>query len=188
MGRKGTIFWITLVLFVLPLASMYYLNDGLRFRKGMVDILKSKGHVGLYDVVDEYGQPLSPSVLRGRSVSILTNVLDDKAAHRVDGVKKTLESLGDIVVIGFVEDSARVTRYRKERGALWNPVLADSAVVAAVGMNGSDRSVLLVDTAGLVRNYYDIGDSLAMRSLILHTAYITPHMPKPTFEVLRRKK
>ena len=68
--KKKNVFLISglvfLVLFVLPLGSIYFLNSGLQYRKTSVSELSDLGKVGDFNLNNQNNLPVSPAMLRGR--------------------------------------------------------------------------------------------------------------------------
>jgi len=192
--KKGTSIYFRaavtfLILFVLPLDSIYFLSKGRDFNRDVFADLKDQGKIAKFEVNNQNNLPISNDLLYGRvAVVNFLSENEEKAKEQTAQIAKVHESFDDTEDVYFIsfaheDESKNLVDRSMEFGIKdakqwslttldknkWNEMASD--VFKAGSMN---EGIVLVDTSLSVRHqYHGYSDSL-IGNLVLHISKVIP--------------
>ncbi|GIV32167.1 MAG: hypothetical protein KatS3mg030_469 [Saprospiraceae bacterium] len=179
-----------LVLFILPAASLYFLNSGKNYRLQALSELQELGRVADFRAIDQMGRQTTPQSIR-RKVVVMASVPNQSDSlqfytRRLGVVHQAYDETNDLLLIMAIrQDSAiDLAHLAIELGIKdadqWRLVKAPAPQVLdeAFHVHVPARNVALVDTSGMVRKLYNIYDNHEMGRLMEHIALIIPKQPR----------
>lgn len=179
-----------LVLFVLPAASLYFLNSGKNYRLQALSELENLGRAGEFTAIDQSGKEVNLSTLSKKVVVVaaVPNHSDSLKYYtsRLDIVHKAYDDTPDVLLLMGINADDRIDLAKLslqlgiEDAEQWRLLHAPtrSLFSQAFQLGNEDKSVALVDTSGMVRNFYNIYDNREMGRLMEHIALIIPKQPR----------
>ena len=98
---------IFMVLFILPLGSIYFLNSGKNYRKDSLAEMENKGKVAAFQFNNQNNLSISPEVLRGK-VAVVNFISDDVSlakfqTERMSLVHQSYNDTEDVIFLSFVK-------------------------------------------------------------------------------------
>lgn len=192
--EKGTSIYVRaavtfLILFVLPLGSIYFLSKGRDFNREVFDDLKDQGKIAEFQINNQNNLPISKELLYGRvAVVNFLSENEDKAKEQSAQIAKVHESFDDtedVYFISFVhEDSSRnlVDRSMElgiDDAKQWSLAELEKNRWDEMSSNvfkteSMKEGIVLVDTSLSVRHqYHGYSDSL-IGNLVLHISKVIP--------------
>jgi len=144
------------LLVVFPAVSYWYLMKGYNFRLTALQELENKRVVEDFPFLASERNPL-----RGRA-SLIFDGNHSQALDLIETVYKEFSDREEFQVIGFVNDSVRMSIYP-----------ATSQWITVVDSYPYDLDISLIDTSSTIRNYYDF-DSTSFTKLVQHIPIIIP--------------
>ncbi|MEZ4932448.1 MAG: hypothetical protein R2788_10055 [Saprospiraceae bacterium] len=195
--KKKNVFLISglvfIVLFVLPLGSIYFLNSGANYRKASLDELQEYGKVGEFNLKNQLNIEITPTLLKGR-VAVANFLSDDNetAKKQIDRISKVHESYNeteDVIFLSFVKtDSTEnlidlATNMGIRDNKQWfllgtNKQEYDELARSAFKIKNPNDGIALVDTSMTIRRYYDINSNPEMGRLVEQIAIVIPKQPR----------
>ena len=202
-NKKLTGFLVVGLVFLVPLASWFYLRAGFEYQKEAYAQLDSIGIVPTFQYTDQYDTELDTAFFRGRV--LLLNVLPDgKETETVDRLAKLFDQFdetGRVYVLTLVNPEQR-SKIREARQMLeltaedhWSLVEVGNDELRRLTAQFPEKDtkryrqglIALVDRYGFVRNYYDPLVNEEMGMLIRHLTFVMPRDAKEEVELLRRR-
>lgn len=178
------------ILFVLPVLSLYFLNSGKNYRLQALSELQEHGKVGDFNFINQRGEHITPAVLRGKlTVAALLPSFQDSAAFYADRLSilhQSYDNTKDVVFLSFLQadDTISLTDKATQLGIKdhdqWWLMQCDAATARALFHfpEGKNLQIALADTSLMVRNHYNIYDNHQMGRLVEHIALIIPKQPR----------
>ena len=178
-----------LVLFVLPLGSVYFLTKGRDYRRDAIAELGDHGKVASFEAMNQRGLPISPETLRSK-VAVVNFLSENREAakdqaDRIAMVHQSFDDTEDVLFLSFTlaDSSVNLLDRAKALG------ITDHEQWFLLGASGDkldwlqkevfklekpDNGVALVDTSLTVRRHYDLSDNPAMGRLVEHISIVIP--------------
>ena len=191
--KKKNVFLISglvfLVLFVLPLGSIYFLNSGLQYRKTSVSELSDLGKVGDFNLNNQNNLPVSPAMLRGR-VAVVNFFSENDSiakfqADRIANVHQNYNDVEDVLFLSFIHSdtsinlinaasSLGITDHKQwyllsTQGNQWKDISTNNFKIPNI-----ENGVALVDTSMTIRKIYDLNSNPEMGRLVEQIAIVIP--------------
>src|SRR5690606_25183071 len=112
--KKKNVFLISslvfIVLFVLPLGSIYFLNSGLQYHKDSVAELGDLGKMGTFNIKNQLNSDVTEEVLKGRvAVVNFFSANDSTAKNQADRIAKIQQvytGVEDVVFLSFIQSDS----------------------------------------------------------------------------------
>lgn len=188
---------LTLLLFVIPGLSWYWLDTGMEYQKESRAEMKEYGEIQDFNLLDHRGEPTSLPE-KGKSV-VVSNIFNKKvnamssSYQWLKQIQKQFNNRSDVLFLSFINlDSTQNVKtlakeLKIEDGDQWK--LIDVDMVELMQMR-KDLSVLdsfnipesnmfwLADTSRTIRRYYDSSKTKDMERLIEHISYSMPNKEK----------
>ena len=197
MNIKKIIQFIALgvILIGFPLGSWYYLNEGYKERKGALDQMKYEIPLPEFQKTSQKGV-LSKSDLKG-GYTVLGKVKRFSKDHSViqesEGLFEEFGSSMKMAILTYVEeyDSSAINDYlasvTKDTLSRWyfisgNPNFED------IFKEKSKEHLALIDTFGIVRNYYDTNNSSEIAEMAKHMAMVVMPLMRRGDLVFKREE
>lgn len=177
-----------LVLFVLPLGSIYFLNEGRDYRRESISELEDMGKLNDFQVADQHNVNISPDVLRSRVAVVNFLPQDEKMAReqseRIGLIQQSFDDTEDVLFLSFIpEDTSKSLLERAKKLGIndqkqWHLIAAkendwDKYSKGIFKLPG-EYGVALVDTSGTIRHHYDINSNPDMGRLVEHISIVIP--------------
>ncbi len=180
---------VFLVLFVLPLGSIYFLNSGVSYRKASLSELEDKGKVGAFQLYNQVNIPVSPETLHGKVAVVNFLSEDDSTAHyqmeRLSKVHQSYNETEDVVFLSFIKADSTTNMIDRAKGLgindhqQWFLLGTDEENFRSLSASGfqitePDKGIALVDTSMTIRRHYDISSNPEMGRLVEQIAIVIP--------------
>ncbi len=180
---------VFIVLFILPLGSIYFLNSGLQYRKTSVAELGDLGKIGAFNLKNQNNLPITPELLKGRvTVVNFLSQNDSTAKYQADRIAKVHQNyngVDDVVFISFIQnDSTKslidlASQMGIENNKQWHLLSTNDNQWEDFSFNAfkipdNKTGVALVDTSLTVRRIYDISSNPEMGRLVEQIAIVMP--------------
>jgi len=200
MSRIFRIITISIFLIGFPMVSWYYLNEGYKYRIGVIKELdQNLGNVPAFQLVNQYGVAINQDNLPKNAV--ITNFVDletiDKSKAYMDilyKIQDQFDKKDDILFYTFIKGAslAEVQNYTKslniKEEKQWNFLTGDgeqmeqfiNAFPFPEGVQKSytgNSTVAIADTSSVIRFFYDMNDTKNASKLIEHIANLMPQAP-----------
>ena len=190
--KKNVLFisWlVVVVLFVLPLGSIYFLDSGLQYHKTSVAELEELGKIGAFKVKNQNNLEITPEMLRGRVAVVNFFSENDSTArsqaHRIAKVHQVYSDVDDVLFLSFIHiDSIKnlfglATSLGINDHKQWYLLGIDSKDWGNLSSNiyklqNINSGVALVDTSMTIRRIYDINNDPEMGRLVEQIAIVLP--------------
>ena len=181
---------IFLVLFILPLGSVYFLNKGMNFNKAVKKELTVKGKVSEFSVANQHNSIIDTNLLNGRVTVV--NFFDHNEAtaksqaDQINKVHSSFDDTEDVYFLSFLKkDTNRNLLDRSiELGVndikQWSVVELDEKRWDNISGDvfQSKEGIVLVDTSLNIRHYYKGYNDSLIGHLVLHISKIIPKQPR----------
>lgn len=184
-----------MLLFVLPLGSIYFMNKGINFHKAVTEELEDKGKIGAFKVENQNNLDVSNELLYGR-VTVVNFLSDDsekakKQAAQIKKVHSSFDDTEDVYFLSFVSADTSESLVDRSLGLgiedakQWSLTELNSAEWKNMTDNifhasAMDEGIVLVDTSLSVRHlYHGYTDSL-IGNLVLHISRVVPKQKRRT--------
>lgn len=183
---------VFLVLFVLPLGSIYFLSSGKDYRMTSLSELQDKGMVKDFELKNQNNLSVSPDVLKGRvAVVNFLSENDSLAKYQTDRIAKVHQnynSTEDVLFLSFVKNDSNLNLIDKASALgisdhkQWYLMGADEQKWASLPqyfkIEDAATGVALVDTSMTIRRHYNINDNPEMGRLVEQIAIVIPKQPR----------
>lgn len=184
---------IVALLIIFPAVSWYYLQTGLDHRKKTLSELNELGQIGPFQLRDQSNRIVSQEGLKGKVAVVNFLPADRDQAKALTGrIAKVHQSFSrefGIAFLSFIpQDSTRqIIDVAKELGIenpeqwslLSTPVQEWQRLAEETfRLPKPGSSVALVDSTGMIRNYYDINNNQEMGRLVEQSVLIMPKKKK----------
>jgi len=200
MSRIFRIIAISVFLVGFPMVSWYYLNEGYKYRIGVIKELdQNLGKIPAFNFVNQQGKVVNQDDLPNNAV--ITNFVDletiDKSKSYMDilyKIQDQFDKKDDILFYTFikgaslsdVQDYTKSLNIKEEKQ--WNFLTGDEAqmeqfINAFPFSEGVEKSyagnstVAIADTSSVIRYFYDMNDTNNASKLIEHIANLMPQAP-----------
>ncbi|MEM1326076.1 MAG: hypothetical protein AAGI23_08990 [Bacteroidota bacterium] len=186
-----------LMLVFFPLGSWYYLRMGYNERKGALDELKYEIPLTNFQLLDQTGKVIQKSDLEG-GYSVIGTVdefdANDPIIQASEGLFDEFATSKKMTLITHVEsyDSLAIVNYLNQINqdsisSEWHFVRG-VAPFAAVFEEQPENYLALVDTSGVVRNYYNAADGKEVGDMAKHIAMFVMPLLRDAELVFKRKE
>lgn len=196
-------FVVVALVFLVPLASWFYLRAGFQYQKDAYAQLDSIGIVPAFQYTDQYGTELDTSVFRGR-VLLLNTLPEGREVEAVNQLSKLFDQFDETGRVHLltlangtqkemIRQAGLMTQLTVADG--WSLVETDNDDLRKWASRLPDKKakryrrglIALVDRYGFIRNYYDPMENEDMGMLIRHLTFVMPRDEKEEVELLRRR-
>lgn len=173
-----------IILIGFPLGSWYYLNEGYKERKGALDQMKYEIPLPEFQITSQKGL-LSKADLQG-GYAVLGRIKrfskDNPVIEESEGLFEEFGSSMKMAMLTYVEeyDSSAINDYlasvTKDTLSRWY-FISGNPDFDEVFKAKSKNHLALIDTSGVVRNYYDANNSAEIAEMAKHMAmFVMPLM------------
>jgi len=173
-----------IILIGFPLGSWYYLNEGYKERKGAIDQMKYEIPLPEFQMASQKGI-LSKSDLQG-GYAVLGKIdrfsKEDPIIQESEGLFEEFGSSMKMAILTYVEeyDSSAINNYlasvTKDTLSQWY-FISGQPDFENIFKKQSNKHLALIDTFGVVRNYYDANNSTEIAEMAKHIAmFVMPLM------------
>lgn len=186
-----------LMLIIFPLGSWYYLRMGYNERKGALDQLTYEIPLNDFNLVDQNGATIARKDLQG-GFAVIGNVktfsVDDPVIQASEGLFEEFASSKKMALLTYVEEFDRVAIDEYLSSLESDSLRSEWHFIQGVNPfgnvfeNGQTNKLALVDTFGVVRNYYDATNNLEIQDMAKHIAMFVMPLMKDAELVFRRKE
>ena len=178
-----------IVLFILPLGSVYFLNSGLKYRKASLSEMGDHGKMGAFEFKNQTGLTITPQLLRGSvCVAHFLSENDSTARYQINRLKKVHQSfddVSDVVFLSFTKKDPNVNLLAKAKALgitdhqqwfLPGYTETDKKHLAQTlfKLEDPENGIALADTSLTIRRYYDITKNEEMGRLVEQIAIVLP--------------
>ena len=187
-----------LIFIILPAGSWYYLNEGFKYRKGILEELdQNLGKIPTFQLNNQNGQTITNEDLSGRVVIANFLSLANKAnapayMKQLYQVQDQFDKRDDILFLTFTEADSRdqVASYFqglevKRNKNQWHFLsgseedltgIEESLALPATYQSGfaDNATIMIADTSQVIRQLYDFRQETAVKKLIHHIAVLMP--------------
>lgn len=175
---------LSIILIGFPLGSWYYLNEGYKERKGALDQMKYEIPLPEFKTTSQKGM-LSKADLQG-GYAVLGKVerfsKDNPVIQESEGLFEEFGSSMKMTMLTYIEeyDSTVISDYlesvTKDTLSRWY-FISGNPDFDEVFEAKSKKHLALIDTFGVVRNYYDTNNSMEIAEMAKHMAmFVMPLM------------
>lgn len=191
--KKRNVFLISglvfLVLFILPLGSIYFLNLGKDYRMVSLSEMEDKGKVNAFEFSNQHNLLVSPELLRGK-VAVVNFISDDskRAKYQTDRLSLVHQSYNDtedVIFLSFVhkENNENLISKASDLGITdhkqWYLLSADkndwnNLPMSTFKIEDVEKGIALIDTSMTIRRHYDIDSDPDMGRLVEQIAIVIP--------------
>lgn len=200
MSRIFRIIAVSVFLIGFPMVSWYYLNEGYKYRIGVLKELdQNLGTIPAFQLVNQNGATISQEQLPNNAV--ITNFVDLAAIEKSKAymdilykIQDQFDKKDDILFYTFIKGASleAVQNYTKslniKEEKQWNFLTGDNEqmdrLIAAFpfpeGVQKSyagNSTVAIADTSSVIRYFYDLNDTKNAGKLIEHIANLMPQAP-----------
>lgn len=176
-----------IILFVLPVLSLYFLNSGKNYRLQALSELGQHGKVESFSLKNQRGLEITPQMLHGKvTVACLLPTNQDSAAFytkRLSIIHESYNDTEDVLFLSFLpsKDSLnlldKATRLGIKDHDQWWLLRSEDAEQAKRYYHFPEEGhfqIALADTSLTVRNFYNAYENHQMGRLVEHIALIIP--------------
>ncbi len=193
ISRKHIVQTIALLLLlaVLPIGSWYYLREGYRYRKALLDDLQQLGQLPDVAVPNAQDSLVRLHDFRGKVVLLGMLKPEDEASFKVlQRVGQQFEESGYVHILLMGEDASKAKQWQAQLAAVPN-----RASFTSLAMNTASAQILpdalpesmqwgmaaLADTSLTIRRVYRLDQPEDQKRLVEHLATVIPpkRSPKP---------
>lgn len=191
--KKNKVYLISglvfLVLFVLPLGSIYFLSSGKDYRMTSLSEMEDKGKVSPFSLKNQNNLSISPDLLKGRVAVVNFLSEDDSVAsyqmERLSKVHQNYNDTDDVLFLSFVQkDSSenmidRAANLGIKDHKQWYLMGTDAAnwndmSKSIFKIEDPEKGIALIDTSMTIRRHYDISSNPEMGRLVEQIAIVIP--------------
>ena len=184
---------VFIVLFILPLGSIYFLTSGKNYRMSSLSELEDKGKVGSFQLKNQNNLTITPDVLKGRvAVAHFLSANDSTARYQADRISKVHQSYNtteDVLFLSFVqtEEGESLIDIASQLGVSdhkqWYLLSTNNSdwkdlPATLFKINDAEKDVVLVDTSMTIRRHYNIQNNAEMGRLVEQIAIVIPKQPR----------
>ena len=180
---------VFVVLFILPLGSIYFLNSGKEYRRASLSEMEDKGKVPSFQFTNQNNTAISPELLRGK-VAVVNFMSDDDSlakfqADRLSLIHDSYNDTEDVVFLSFVKNNNNdnlitkaadlgITDHKQwfllsTNDSDWNKI-----PMSTFKIEDADKGIALIDTSMTIRRHYDINSDPDMGRLVEQIAIVIP--------------
>lgn len=201
-GKMKTVFFLLLMLVILPCGAMYYLYSGAMWNINQRGMLGEYGVINAFDLVDEKGESLTRKDLHGKVVvaDFFNSAQKENAKQKIEELKKVAhiyQESHNIRILSHNTNSSagqkELADFKLEQGiktTFWSFLSGNENEVLRQAKDGynldlieeSSSKFALMDTSGTIVNYYDVNEVDQVLDLIRHITLILPANKKPSIE------
>ncbi|NNE28253.1 MAG: hypothetical protein HKN16_01365 [Saprospiraceae bacterium] len=212
---QGTL--LIFILGILPLGSWFYMNKGFKYQKGAMEELKDYGSLTTFMATDHLGRTFSSDDIQSSLTLINFYGDSQASLDRMDWVEKLHEQFDDrhgvyFLNIGISEnsrieeafgtlDTSQVILIPKSEGPpfflgrdIKMPInhsvpQVDSLQFQPIDVEDLDdfNYFVLVDSKGVIRNYYKADEPQRLKRLVEHIALTMPRKQKAKAKKVPKK-
>ncbi len=187
-----------LMLVVLPLGSLMYLRKGYFERYDALQRLKDYGQVPTFTLQQQDGSAFTNANLKGRYAVIGKIDTFDEANLVIEQSKKLFKQFGDskeIALCTYVADfdSMKINAFMEkitlqDTVSRWYFLHGDDGITSILA-NQPKEMLALVDTASVVRSFYEVVDNQSIGEMAKHIAmFVAPLKRRAELEFKREKE
>ena len=186
--------FLYLLLFGFPIASWYYLDSGLNYRKDAMAELNDLGPIPGFEITTQSGDQLTSEVLKKKIVIAGIVPMDNSSTQQAFGdffkkLHAQFNERDDVAFVGHMltENNADreqfINQYELNDPEQCHFLLTNTTVGKKLysqyhfpeGMDAKQSSfVALVDTSSTIRKYYNVLEMKERKRLVEHIAFILP--------------
>ncbi|MEO1262568.1 MAG: hypothetical protein AAFZ15_27425 [Bacteroidota bacterium] len=191
--KKKNVFLISglvfVVLFILPLGSIYFLNSGKEYRRVSLSEMEDKGKVPAFQFNNQNNITISPEKLRGK-VAVVNFISEDESmakfqTDRLSLIHDSYNDTEDVVFLSFVKNDTSqnliskasnlgITDHKQwyllgTNDADWNNI-----PMSTFQIEDAEKGIALIDTSMTIRRHYDINSDPDMGRLVEQIAIVIP--------------